>query len=490
MQQKITFILLSSVISIISFAQTPALTWGSAVNVGMGSMHNNIYPRLTLTSNDNPLVVWEDDSPLRALSSRWTGSAFSTPIVVHNSGVTPFVANWAGAEVASSGDTAFVVFTTDPAMTGNAYAVRSINGGISYSDTVRVDQLTGQIPRFANVAVMPGGNPVVNFMSIDGMTMGDAEYTVARSINGGASFLPSVTPVNPGNVCDCCPGSIAISGNKQALLYRNNISNLRDMWASFSMDASVSYPVSAEIDTTTWYIASCPSSGPSGLIIGDSLVYTFMSDATGDSRVYIGTVNINDQQIGIHKQIYPVGTSTQNYPIIAGKGDTLGIVWQGYNGGMQDILFAWSVTGAAGIGSVIDTITAGSMGNQSRPDVVFNNGAFHVVYSDGTGTQVKYVKGTVSTMLSVDEANNEATFNLSANSMSGAIEVSLISQQDTKANISIINAVGQQMKYQEINVSTGQNKYSLSHQFNTGIYFVVVTTSKGQVFQKKVLITK
>ena len=488
--KKTIFILLSCAGSINLFAQTSSVTWGSPVNVGTGSIHNNIYPRLTLVGSDNPLVVWEDDSPLRVFSSRWTGSAFSTPVVVHNSGVTPFVANWAGAEVGASGDTAFVVFTTDPAMTGKAYAVRTIDGGVTYADTVRVDQLTGNIPRFASVAVMPGGNPVVNFMSIDGMTMGNAEYTVTRSVDGGASFLPSVTPVNPGNVCDCCPGSMAISGTKQALLYRNNISNLRDMWASFSTDASVSYPVSAEIDTTTWYIASCPSSGPSGVIIGDSLVYTWMSDVTGDSRVYIGSMNINDQQIGQHRQIYPVGINTQNYPVIAGKGDTLGIVWLGYNGGMQDVLFAWSVTGAAGIGNKIDTLTKSSMGNQFRPDITFNNGKFHVVYSDDMGSQVKYLKGTVSSILSVDEANDNASLDLFAHNMNGSIEVMITSQKNIMANISIVNALGQRMKQQEININAGQNKYSLPHQLNAGIYFIVITTNKAEVFQKKVVVAK
>lgn len=488
--RKAIHLFISSFIAIISNAQTSGIHWTSPVNVGVGTTHNNIYPRLTLTAGDVPLVIWQDNSPAKVYSSRKNGAIFSTPIAVNNSGVNPFVANWAGAEVGSSGDTAFVVFTSMPVLSGKAYAVRTIDGGITFSDTVRIDQQAGKLPSFPSVVVMPGGDPIVTYMSSDAGTMLNTEYTVSKSIDGGLSFLPSVTPVNPGEACDCCPASMAISGNSQVLLFRNNISNLRNMWASFSTDTCASFPVSAEIDTTDWFVSSCPSSGPSAVIISDTLVYTWMSDATGDSRIYIGTVNVNDQEMGQHRQIYPVGTTSQNYPVIAGKGDTLGLVWLGYNGGLQDVLFSYSFTGVAGLGSVIDTITKGTSGHQSRPDLVFNNGKFHVVYSTSAGAQVQYMEGAYVTNLSVNEINSAPDLSLTAVNTNGSIEVLINSEKELNADMQLLNSLGQQIKKTSISINAGQNKYSLSHQLKSGICFVVLTTSRGNVFQKKVVVTK
>jgi hypothetical protein len=369
----------------------------------MGSMYNNIYPRLTLTDNDTPLVSWMNDNNNKIYTARWNGASFNIPSTINPTGVMPFIANWAGSEIASSGDTVFVTFSTDFSQTSKVYTVRSVDGGITFQDTVRVDLIGTDVPRFPTIAVGNGGNPVVAFMRLDS-GFGNAEYAVARSMNGGSSYMSSITPSlgAVGTVCDCCPATIIANGNQHVLTYRNNDNNIRNMWASYSTDGSVSYPVSSEIDETDWMIMSCPSSGPSNIISGDSLVSTWMSDG----KVYVGTTNLTTQQNGMQFQLFPMGMGTQNYPIIAGSGDTLGVVWQGSDAGTPRVFFTSSVSGASGLGVVIDTLTATFSGNQTRPDLEYSNGKFHVVYSDDN--DVKYFSGMVGQSVGLSEAN---TFN-------------------------------------------------------------------------------
>jgi hypothetical protein len=390
-----------SALSIQASAQT--ITWDSPVTVAMGSMYNNIYPRLTLTDNDTPLVSWMNDNNNKIYTARWNGASFNIPSTINPTGVMPFIANWAGSEIASSGDTVFVTFSTDFSQTSKVYTVRSVDGGITFQDTVRVDLIGTDVPRFPTIAVGNGGNPVVAFMRLDS-GFGNAEYAVARSMNGGSSYMSSITPSlgAVGTVCDCCPATIIANGNQHVLTYRNNDNNIRNMWASYSTDGSVSYPVSSEIDETDWMIMSCPSSGPSNIISGDSLVSTWMSDG----KVYVGTTNLTTQQNGMQFQLFPMGMGTQNYPIIAGSGDTLGVVWQGSDAGTPRVFFTSSVSGASGLGVVIDTLTATFSGNQTRPDLEYSNGKFHVVYSDDN--DVKYFSGMVGQSVGLSEAN---TFN-------------------------------------------------------------------------------
>jgi hypothetical protein len=443
---------------------------------------------MTLVGSDIPLVSWESSTNNKIYSSRWNGTAFTSPITINPAGVSPFIANWAGAEIASSGDTAFIVFSTVPADTGNVYTVRTIDGGVSFEDTVRVTPIdTANMVRFPSVAVAPGGNPIVNYMQIEAIGMLDSEWAVARSTNGGSSYLPPTVPslLAPDFVCDCCPATIAISGNRQALVFRNNDSNIRNMWAAHSIDAGASFPVAAEVDQTNWMIMSCPSSGPSSVIIGDTLYTTWMSDATGDARIYLSTTNINDQQIGTLRQIYATGTATQNFPVIAGKGDTLGIAWQGYVGSLAKVYFTASTSGAAGLGAVVDTVTKTYSSGQSRPDLAFANGKFHMVFTDGNGSNVKYLTGSIGTVGVQEYIPSGLSFNAFYNN--GSIQLSIKSTQKSRSQCAIYNSMGQLVS-SLLFIPEGEATYSISAPEETGIYVITITGEDGKCSSKRVLV--
>ncbi len=470
--------------TLVSSAQSTI--WDAPVTVALGTTYSNIYPRITLTTGDNPLVVWENSGTDKIYSSRWNGSAFTTPITLNPNGVFPYIASWTGAEVASSGDTVFVVFSTEPtATTAQVYTVRSLDGGVTFQDTVRVDQIGTDIPRFPSIAVGLNGNPVVNFMRFNA-AFEDPEYSISRSTTGGTSYLAPINPTTaaPGFVCDCCPASIAASGDRQVLLFRNDDNNIREMWGCYSTDGSASFTAAAEVDQTNWNISSCPSSGPSGVIMGDSLVTTWMS--AGD--VYISSTNLATQQIGVHRQLFPTGLGVHNFPVIAGRGDTLAVVWQGSNGGTTDIFFTYSVTGTAGLGVNIDTLTAGTIGSQTRPDIQFSNGKFHIVFSDNVGSNVKYLQGTIDpATLGVNEVNTSSAIELFTSQVEGKTTIQVRSELETEASIQLINSAGQQVISAKQQITKGISAISVP-EVQKGIYFVVLETKAGKVYKQKVVL--
>lgn len=465
-----------------SFCQS--ITWDAPVTVAMGSMYNNIYPRITLTDNDIPLVSWMNDNTGKIYTARWNGATFNMPSTINPSGVLPFIANWAGSEIASSRDTVFVTFSTDFSQTSKVYTVRSLDGGITFQDTVRVDQIGTDVPRFPTIAVGNGGNPVVAFMRLDS-GFGNAEYAVARSMTGGNSYMSSITPSlgAVGTVCDCCPATIIASGNQHVVTYRNNDNNIRNMWASYSTDGSASYPVSSEIDETDWMIMSCPSSGPANVINGDSLVSTWMSDG----KVYVGTTNLTNQQNGMQFQLFPTGSGTQNFPIIAGGGDTLAIVWQGSDAGTPRVFFTSSVTGASGLGVVIDTLTATFSGTQTRPDLEYSNGKFHVVYSDGNDNAVKYLTGSVDQSVGLNE-NTKPSFSMFISQSGEASSIHIKSNIQQSASIKVCNSLGQILVAKEALLNVGESIIELPNNISVGMSFIVVTPESGEaVIQKAIL---
>lgn len=477
-----------TICSFISQSTAQSASWNAPVNVALGTTYSNIYPRITLTSGDNPLVIWGNGGQDKIYSSRWNGTGFTTPISVNPLGTVPYLATWTGAEIASSGDTVFVVFSTDPsmAMDAHVYTVRSLDGGVTFQDTVRVDQIGTDVPRFPSVAVGLNGNPVVNFMRFDA-SMTDPEYSIARSVNGGGSYLATINPTASvtGFVCDCCPASVAASGNRQVLLFRNDDNNIREMWGCYSNDGSASFTAAAEVDETNWSVSSCPSSGPSGVIVGDSVVTTWMS--AGD--VYISSASLTNQQVGTHRQLFPMGVGIQNFPVIAGKGDTLAVVWQGMNGSSTDVFFTYSVTGTAGLGVNIDTLTQGTSGAQTRPDIQFSNGKFHIVYSNNVGTNVVYLQGTIDpASLNVNESLAKDLIQIFTVQNDGKTMLQVKSELETMASVQLINAAGQQVSLTKQQFSKGVSAVSVPEGIQKGIYFVVLETKEGRVYKQKVVL--
>lgn len=486
MKKLIPAILLLSTNSLCS-AQT--VTWGSPTQVAI-TMYGNTFPRLVLTTGDNPVVTWGTTG--KVYSAMWMGSSFMMPVTLNPSGVTPFMQTWSGAESASSGDTVFVTYTNEPVMTGHVYIVRSVDGGTTYSDTVRVENIGSEMPRFPAVAVGTGGNPVVNFMRVD-MGMGTAEYAVSRSMTGGLTFMPDVnaSAITPGSVCDCCPGAITTSGNRHAVMYRNANLNIRTIYAAVSTDGCATFPTNTEVDLTNWMIMSCPSSGPSGVIVGDTLITTWMSSGTGSARVYIGTMNINDQQIGVNKQIFPAATGSQNYPMIAAKGDTVAVVWQANVSGSNEVYLSYSLTGAAGIGSTVDTLTAAMTGDQSRPDVEFSNKKLHISYTDDDAGDVKYLAGTMSGFIGVAEnKKNSGIQIISATENNGKLDLIISSEIEADGFIQVVSASGAQTSSVPLHVQTGKHAYSVSCNVANGVNYVNLLTAKGTMHGIKIAVVR
>lgn len=168
--------------------------WNAPVTVALGTTYSNIYPRIALTTGDMPQVIWGNGGPDKIYSARWNGSGFTTPLELNPAGVVPYMASWTGAEIATSGDMVYVVFSTAPnGSTAQVYTVRSTDGGWTFQDTVRVDQIGSDIPRFPSVSVGLSDNVIVNFMRFNS-AFENPEYSISRSIDGGVSYL---APINP-----------------------------------------------------------------------------------------------------------------------------------------------------------------------------------------------------------------------------------------------------------------------------------------------------
>lgn len=381
-------------------AQTATVLWGPVMDCNNAD-EGALRPRIVVNGNGDPVVLWGDMSPMANHVSVGDGATFSVPVEV-SAGFMPSVDDWMGSSIAGVGNTLWVVMKSAPEEGSPIYVRRSDDGGYTWGDTIRVEPFDGLVSRFPSIDVVDPDAPIVQYMQFDSGWLG-ARQVVTHMMGG--SFMTPVqvsTPFAPGDVCDCCPNQVVAHEQHVAALYRNAGADIRVMWAATSSDGGATFPVGTFIDTTAWFLPACPSSGPDGYFDGDSIRYVWMSGANNGSKVYLGSASAMDLGLGSHFKLHSGQPSNlqQNFPRIAGSGDTLGVVWQQVYMGQNEILFSWSTTGVSGL-SAPDTVNVDLAGVQKTPDIAYADGAFHIIWSEANTGQVRYRKATLGTNVGV-----------------------------------------------------------------------------------------
>ena len=395
---KKVFFLILICISAHSFSQSQ-ITWTMGMNVASSASGNN-HPRVVVDGSGNPLVLWGHSN--RAMFSRWNGSSFTTPVMLHPGTMQVAHASWMGPDIASKGDTVYAVFKLVPEgdTSSHIYIVRSFNGGVNFTSPIQVDFIGDSISRFPVVAVDASGNPVVAFMKFNPV-FGDARWVVTRSNDYGNSFTTDVKASGwssvTSTVCDCCPGEIVSSGNNVAVLYRDNNSNLRDSWAGLSVDGGNTFSGGWNMDQNNWMIMSCPASGPDGVIAGDSLFSVFMNGAAA-TRVYKNISSVSGMSAPVSQTITGTitGLNTQNFPRIDKFGNAMAIVWKQNVSGADQLPILFTNDFTSGFPAAYDTVDLDDITNA---DVALSNGNVFVVWEDDASGTVKFRKGIFSPVI-------------------------------------------------------------------------------------------
>lgn len=456
------------------------IIWNPSQDISIKS-YGNLHPRISLDAEGNPMVIWGKKSDQALYFSKWEGTSFTNPVKLNPAGVTIATETWMGPDIASKGDTVYVVMKSTPETsdTNHIYIRSSFDGGASFSAPVQVDYLADSLSRFCTAAIDNDGNPLVAFMKFNS-SFADARWVVSKSLDFGKSFLPDIKASgwsgSDAVVCDCCPGALISAGNVSAMLYRDNLNNKRDIWAGISHDNSTSFENGFSVDNGKWNINYCPSTGPDGIIIGDTLYTVYMSGDLGESRTFFSKSNISKASLvksyGLTGSI--TGLTDQNYPRIAADGNAVAIVWTQtvLTNDQLPILFTKDIT--KGLPAKSENIDSGNITNV---DVAIKNGNIYVVWEDdGSGT-VKFRSGTYDPVITNVTTPKTNDIKIYPNPVSEVLNIETAKNENFE--VLIFNSLGYKFIYRLNN----SNKLNISDLPN-GMYFITVVSGGITITQK------
>lgn len=467
----------------VSFAQL--ILWEPEITVADGAVYGNARPRATLV-NGNPVVIFGKMSSTENLFiARWNGAAFDAPVAVMPSGTSSYLTEWTGPDIDSYGNTVIATFKLEPLDGGKVYSVRSSDGGITFSDTIRVDDHPVGVAWLPSMAMDLNGNPMVTYMAHDAAWT-NPRYVLVRSADGGLTYGPEMevssnfTP----EVCDCCPAELAVNGNKVALLFRNNESNIRDIYAAASNDGGATFTSIDNVDQLNWSLSSCPSTGADGCFADNRLITAYASAASGKYRVYVSSATL-DGPIGYEDRMQvpepDLANGTQNYPRISSAGDTVVMAWREPVFGNQEIFCSLSLPGQNPLQALTTFKQQSNVsltGVQTNPEIIYQDGFVHLFYQDNGSGNLIYRRGSISTSVGLEESQLSPEIYPNPNDGSFVVDATL-------EDIRILDAMGRRVDAQF--VQDGTLLHISLPDAKSGMY-ILEGTSNGLLVSMRIVI--
>jgi hypothetical protein len=244
-----------------------------------------------------------------------------------------------------------------------------------------------------------------------------------------------------------------------------------------SYDNGNNFPAGLEIDNTAWMVMGCPSSGPDGIVIGDTLYSVFRSSAMA-TRVYFSKSTVSGAQLVSCGQItadFP-GLNSQDYPRIAHSGTAAAVALKEVSGGIGRVVVAYTADIQSGQPFSFDTVANGV----TNVDIAMKDGDIHVVWENDVNGTVMYSKGTYNAT-SIKSVSGPLQISLYPNPVSTAFAVPA-----GTAGCLLTDISGRTFSLDPVSASGGL-QVSV-RQLPRGIYTVQLTDNNGKIYQSKLTI--
>jgi len=363
-------------------------------------------PRIVVDSYGNPIVMWTSIDDKKIYISKYNQTDFGNPILVSPENFTFNGNQNYGPEISNNGDFIFITLYNIVNEINNVYIIYSTDGGVAFSDPIKIAEEETLIEG-AGVHVTANNTPIVTYENLP--DFGEANHIICFGefidSDPGITFNNTViaNAQTEGIPCECCLGHLTSNNDALIFMYRNNINNQRNMFATSFDDKTMMFDEGFSIDTYSQSLSVCPTEGPKGLILEDFLITTFKSYAYSPAKVSITISSISNQEILEESLVdWGQGYGTQSLPEIAANDSIIAVVWKEFRYYNFDSFISFKssplVDNEVDFGESV-SISSSEPNSPTAPDFISVDIAsygdeFHVTYLDYNNDILYYRKIT------------------------------------------------------------------------------------------------
>ncbi|HTN75262.1 MAG TPA: hypothetical protein VL096_08450, partial [Pirellulaceae bacterium] len=212
------------------------------------------------------------------------------------------------------------------------YVAKSIDGGVTFGEPLRVHESDAARPNFIALAADAQGNLLASWLD---HRAGIQQPFASVRLAGEAAFQPEqqiyASPEGNG-VCPCCPTAALITPNGRLIVaFRNQLAGHRDIFIAerqLTDSGAFSEPVRV-LGEPTWKFDGCPHDGPSLATDGSSLFVGWMDAHTGTPRVYVASRPLSGGPFSAAENFNTLSTGAQGcVKLAASSAGDLHAVWE------------------------------------------------------------------------------------------------------------------------------------------------------------------
>jgi hypothetical protein len=144
---------------------------------------------------------------------------------------------------------------------GDVMAWRSTDGGATWSEGVRVNDVTGSARE--GLHAMAAREQTIVAAWLDLRSKGTKIFG-SVSKDGGATWSKNVLVYESpdGSVCECCHPTATIDAEGRIyVMFRNSLAGSRDLYVARSTDGGKSFSPASKLGSGTWQLNACPMDG-------------------------------------------------------------------------------------------------------------------------------------------------------------------------------------------------------------------------------------
>jgi len=258
-----------------------------------------------------------------------------------------------GPRIAASGDAVCITAiggAVGKGRDGDVWAVGSRDGGRSWSEPVRINDVEGSA-REGLHGMAAGPDNAMCCVWLD-LRHGVTEVMAATSRDGGATWAPDVLVYRSPekSVCECCHPAVTYDDRGAIYVqWRNSLGGNRDMFVARSDDGGVTFGEARKLGRGTWALNACPMDGGAIAVVGGTLTSAWRRDRT----VYlVDSIEAAERPLGTGEQPWLATTSQGPYVAwVTVRGGELRLLRPGADAAETLARQAFDPVLAAGIGT-------------------------------------------------------------------------------------------------------------------------------------------